>query len=138
MIVALAATLQPEDFLELKKTVTGVARRIYPFDAEPETWVDMITLADSTVNRIYDRHKYMPGQKGATMSRATLVLNDVVCETVSDWNGFTSKGVPIPCDNETKLMLLDAVATNLEGEPVSLWVLLCEKKKALEEADAKN
>lgn len=124
--------------MKLTKSVTGVPRRIYPFDNEPETWIEMQKLPDAVVNRIYDREKYMPGSKTATMTKATAVVRSLICDSITDWNGFSDGSKPMPCTSENKLMLLDVETLNSEGEKSTLWALLQEKFAKLEEEDAKN
>ncbi len=115
-----------------------MARRVFLNEGNDKEWVDIVKLSDAESNRIYDRNKYMPGAKGATMDRASKVAREYVQARVVDWGGFTHKGVEVPCTNENKLMLLDTMGLDADGEKTNLWRILSDKFDALEDADAKN
>lgn len=114
------------------------ARWIYPFPEEPETGLLMRKMTDAEVNRIYDRHKYNPGTKGATVTKAAAVLVDMIDATVEGWKGFTQDGVELPCTRENKLLMLEQPMQDAEGEKSTVWNVASAKFVALQEADTKN
>ena len=129
--------------MELKKP-SFTERWIFPLESEPETGVLIKKLSDAETNRIFDRNQYMPGSKGMTMAKTQKVLEDVVRASVRDWKGFQQDGVDIPCNDETKTLLLDATvedgSVDENGKPIrpTLWSLVNKKFGELEEADRKN
>jgi hypothetical protein len=124
--------------LELVKPDTTTARRVFPFDGDEDTWVEIRKLSDAETNRIYDRNKFLPNSKTATMTKASQVLKEVVDSSVVGWNNFTIKSQPLPCTAEFKMLLLDTLVPGPEGDKVSLWSVINDKFAALEEADRKN
>ena len=123
--------------MELKKP-DYTARWVFPFPDEPETGVQMRKLTDAEVNRIYDRNKYVPGSKGATVSKASAVLNEMICASVQDWKGFTQDGVALECTDTNKILMLEQPMVGEDGERTSVWAVINEKFAKLQEADLKN
>ncbi len=114
------------------------ARWIFPFPDEPETGVLMRKLTDAEVNRIYDKHKYVPGSKQATVSKASAVLSEMICASVQEWKGFTQGGVTLDCTDANKMLMLEQPMLNSDGEKTSVWAVINEKFGEAQESDLKN
>lgn len=114
------------------------ARWVYPFPEEPETGVQLRKLSDAEVNRIYDKHKYIPGAKTATVSRAAMVVSEMICSSVQDWKGFTQNKVALPCDDANKLLMLEKTMIDEDGEKSTVWNVVQSKFAKMQEEDSKN
>lgn len=128
--------------MDLVKLNPGKVRRVYlfPEDLYPgmaeewDTWVEIVELGESA-NAIYDKHRYMPGRKDATMQKADRVLRDVVVAAIAAWNGITYEGRAVPCTEEWKARLLDTPVI-LDGERTSMWAHA--QTRYIEEVDAER
>lgn len=117
-------------------------RVITPIPSEPDFTVEVRKLSSSQLNKIYDRHGYIPGHaKQGGMVRFAKCITDIVTESVVRVNGATDEeGNPREADSdETKLLLIEVDVEDAEtGERKSLWQLVQEKAEAMERTEAKN
>jgi hypothetical protein len=127
--------------MEIKNTfraTPGKIRTVHPLgDADPDFFVEIEEISDTEANKILDRHGYMPGTRGATMTKLEKVTRDNIRRRVRNFGGLTENGAELDATDANKLRFLEII-TEVDGEEKNLWTLTVEAEQNAKEDERKN
>lgn len=130
--------------MELREMVAGEEVIVKPLpDTHPEVEVTLVRLTTAEVQDVWTQCGIRPDPKLQTWAQWTKATKIIIRREVKSWKGFTENGKELPCNDQTKMRLLDRMLriTNVEtGEEMRrpLWRLINDALDKTDEEEEKN